>query len=347
MYVGVIMGAGFASGRECWQYFGVFGKKGYLGLVLAMLCFIVINYMLTYIAISRNTRDFGEIVTCFDSSRVKSGVGIVIAAVYYSMIVAMTAAGGSLLNQQFGISKAVGGILIAAMVAATVFGGFERVSGIFSKIVPVLFSVGVVTILLVIFSGITQSGQTSGFKPGEMTPDWISSALVFVSYNTLGIITMTGGCAMDAKTGRDAYRGGFTGMLLLGILTLLLMIALQKDMAFSSSLDLPMLGYSLRISKVLNVFYALILFGAVYSTAAGTYYGFSTKLPEGRWKKPVMLAGVIIGFLLGLTGFKSIVEYLYSLQGYLGMAILIMMTVNFFRERKKNRAKRLCEQKNK
>ncbi len=26
MYVGTIMGAGFASGREIWQFFGVFGK---------------------------------------------------------------------------------------------------------------------------------------------------------------------------------------------------------------------------------------------------------------------------------------------------------------------------------
>ena len=34
MYVGAIMGAGFASGREIWQFFGVFGKSGYLGIGL-------------------------------------------------------------------------------------------------------------------------------------------------------------------------------------------------------------------------------------------------------------------------------------------------------------------------
>ena len=28
MFVGAIMGAGFASGREIWQFFGVFGKQG-------------------------------------------------------------------------------------------------------------------------------------------------------------------------------------------------------------------------------------------------------------------------------------------------------------------------------
>ena len=34
MYLGAILGAGFASGRECWQFFGVFGRKGYFGAVL-------------------------------------------------------------------------------------------------------------------------------------------------------------------------------------------------------------------------------------------------------------------------------------------------------------------------
>ena len=50
LYIGVIMGAGFASGRECWQFFGVFGSKGYLGAVLSTLCFIMLSCMLTYIA---------------------------------------------------------------------------------------------------------------------------------------------------------------------------------------------------------------------------------------------------------------------------------------------------------
>ena len=31
MFVGAIMGAGFASGRELWQFMGLFGTKGQIG----------------------------------------------------------------------------------------------------------------------------------------------------------------------------------------------------------------------------------------------------------------------------------------------------------------------------
>ena len=39
LYVGAIIGAGFASGREIWQFFGLFGEKGIYGVVIfAILC---------------------------------------------------------------------------------------------------------------------------------------------------------------------------------------------------------------------------------------------------------------------------------------------------------------------
>ena len=43
LYIGVIMGAGFASGREAWQFFGVFGEKGYYGAIAVTVCFVIVT----------------------------------------------------------------------------------------------------------------------------------------------------------------------------------------------------------------------------------------------------------------------------------------------------------------
>ena len=106
LYIGVIMGAGFASGREAWQFFGVFGEQGYYGAIAVTVCFVMVACMLSYIALSKNTSDLGRLISPVESRFVVNTVGIITAAIYYSMIIAMTAAGGSLLNQQFGINKA-------------------------------------------------------------------------------------------------------------------------------------------------------------------------------------------------------------------------------------------------
>ena len=233
LYIGVIMGAGFASGRECWQFFGVFGRKGYLGAAAGTLCFVLLACMLTYIARSKGTSDLGRLISPFDNEVIDGAVGWVLAAVYYSMIIAMTAAGGSLLNQQFGISKVIGGSVIALLCIITVLGDFERVSKIFRLMVPVLFAVSVLTIILTIRADFAQSGATEGYRPGRMSPNWPVSALVFIAYNTLGMITMAGSSAVNAKDRKNAYAGAVTGTLCLGLLTLLLLRALLSDMAVS------------------------------------------------------------------------------------------------------------------
>lgn len=334
LYIGVIMGAGFASGRECWQFFGVFGNRGYLGAVFSTVCFVILACMLTYIARSKGTADLGRLISPFDNRYIDSIIGWILGIIYYSMIIAMTAAGGSLLNQQFGISKVFGGLVIAVLCIITVLGDFERVSKVFRLLVPVLFVIGVLTIILTIRADFGQSGAVSGYTPGRMSPNWPVSALVFMAYNTLGMITMAGSCAVNARDSRHAYAGAVLGTLCLGGLTLLLLRALLTDMAFSASLDLPMLGFSARISPVLNIIYAVVLYGAVYSTGATTYYGFSTRLKNGKYKKYIIAGGAAAGFLLGLTGFKQLVEFLYPAQGYIGILFIILIIINFAGELK-------------
>lgn len=332
LYIGVIMGAGFASGRECWQFFGVFGKKGYYGAVFSTACFVLLAFMLTYIARSKGTNDLGKLISPFDNKYIDGIIGWTLAVIYYTMIIAMTAAGGSLLNQQFGINKAAGGIVIAVLCIITVLGDFERVSGVFRLIVPFLFVIGVLTIILTIRADFGQSGAADGYIPGRMSPNWLISAIVFMAYNALGMTTMAGSSAINAKDAKNAYLGALLGTLCLGGLTILLLRALLTDMAFSSGLDLPMLGFSGRISPVLNIIYAVVLYGAVYSTGASTYYGFSTKLPNNTLKNYIIIGGAAVGFMLGLTGFKRLVEFLYPAQGYIGILFIILIIINFFIE---------------
>jgi uncharacterized membrane protein YkvI len=241
------------------------------------------------------------------------------------------------------MSKAAGGIIIAVLCVLTVLGDFERVSKVFRLMVPVIFIAGIATILLTLNAGFSQSGATDGFEPGRMSPNWPVSALVFMAYNTIGMIAMAGNSAVNAKDGKNAYVGAVAGTLCLGGLTILLLKALLCDMEFSSGLDLPMLGFAGRISPLLSMIYAVILYGAVYATGASTYYGFSTKLRNGRYKKWIIIAGAAAGFLLGLTGFKKLVEFLYPAQGYIGIVFIIMIIINFCRELTKPAADRMGE----
>lgn len=331
LYVGTLMGAGFASGREGWQFFGVFGAKGYLGLIIAGLLFMAMGMMVSYIARELDTDDMGRIIIFSDNPKLITAMGYFMAAILYTIIISMSAAGGSFLAQQFGLPQAAGGIIIVVLVIITVLGDFERISKVFRLIVPALFAVDVAVCIIVIFSDIEQSGATSGFPTSSMASTWLWSAVIFVSYNMLGMIPIVGASSLNAKNKFHAVAGAGTGGFLLALLTFMLITGLRKDMEFSNAMDLPMLAYSARISPFANVLFGVILFAAIYSAATSTYYGFSTKIKEGPKKKYILIAGAVIGFFCGLTGFKTIVAYLYPVEGYIGLAIILSIVINFFK----------------
>jgi len=339
LYVGTLMGAGFASGREGWQFFGVFGTKGYAGLAISGALFIIIGMMVSYIARKKNTQDMGRIIDFTDSPKVSAAIGYLMAGILYTIIISMSAAGGSFLNQQFGLPQFVGGLLIVILVIITVLGDFERISKIFRLITPALFAIDVLLCIIVMTMNIQQSGATSGFPVSGMASTWQFAAVLFVCYNMLGMIPIVGEASVKAKSQGHGIVGAAVGGFMLFLLTLLLITALRKDMAFTNEMDLPMLAYAAKISPVANIAFGTVLFAAIYSAATSTYYGFSTKIKEGPKKKYILIAGAFIGFLCGLTGFNTIVAYLYPAEGYIGIVILLSIIINFIKTWRENRGK--------
>ena len=62
MYIGAIMGAGFASGRETWQFFGVFGNWGIAGAMVFAILFMILGHIIRYNAKVLQTNNMGKII---------------------------------------------------------------------------------------------------------------------------------------------------------------------------------------------------------------------------------------------------------------------------------------------
>lgn len=57
LYVGTVIGAGFASGQEILQFFIDYGYKGILGNVLAGILFIYLGFVVIYISSKLNAKE--------------------------------------------------------------------------------------------------------------------------------------------------------------------------------------------------------------------------------------------------------------------------------------------------
>ena len=331
IYVGTIMGAGFASGREIWQFFGIFGKSGYMGIGFVTVMFMMIGFMTSRIARRLNTNDIGKVVAPLESKLFVNFIGALMGVELLLALVFMSAAGGALFNQQFGWSKFVGGALIVFLVTITVIGGFERVSRVFRFIMPVLMAIVIFTCIFVIIKNDAGVKPESVFKPSPLAGNWPVAAIMYLSFNALGIIPIISSASIHAKSEKHAYSGSVIGGLLLGALALLLFITILTDMEFTSSMDMPMLAFSERLSPALNLIYLLVLFSAIYGCATSNFYGFTVKMIKGPRRNLKIIAAAGISFALGLIGFTTFIEYVLPIDGFFGIFIVLMLIANYIK----------------
>ena len=335
MFVGAIMGAGFASGREIWQFFGVFGAKGKIGVLLVGVLFIILGTMTAYIARKLDTNEMGRIIVPGNNKKISNAISWFMAIILFTVLINMTAACGAMLNQLFGINRLIGGVLIAVLVVVTVLGEFQRISKVFKFIMPVLFAAVVAVSIIVIISCEETAIDPNLLSPSPIAGNWVLAACLYISYNILAMIPIVATASVNAKSEKTAIMGSGLGGVFLGILALVIVSALQRDMQFAQDADMPMLAYSTRVSGLVGLIYSVILFAAIYSSATSNFYGFTTKIKEGPLKGRLVIAAAVLAFLLGLVGFKNVVAYMFPIEGYLGFAIIAMIMMNYFSVKKK------------
>lgn len=329
LYVGTLMGAGFASGREIWQFFGVFDRNSYFGVIVVTALFMLFGMMTVKISKELGTTDIGKIIMPFENFYLENFFGYVTAGILFIVYIVMAAAGGALFQEQFGIHRVFGGIFFMLLVIATTLGGFERISKNFKFIIPVLLIIVFLVCFNIIFRELPASGIQAKYQISPMTPNWYFSAIIYISYNMLAGIPILANSARRAKSYRTALIGAAMGGLLLGLAAFTMNYAMLTDAGLSSNSVLPILALSGKLSTEVRWIYAALLLFAVYAAATSNFYGFTTKIKEGRNKRKLIVAAAVIGFILSLIGFAELIAMVLPFEGYCGMVFLIAMTLHY------------------
>src|SRR5690625_2552953 len=116
-FIGVIVGAGFASGQEIIQYFTSFGYIGTIAAIVATGLFAYLGMTLTKLG-SRLKADSHKVAIYEISGRYLGFiVDAIIVFTLFGVGVVMIAGAGSTLNQQFGLPVFVGSIIMTVIVA--------------------------------------------------------------------------------------------------------------------------------------------------------------------------------------------------------------------------------------
>lgn len=334
-FVGVIVGAGFASGRELLLMFVDFGVWGLLGAVVSASLFIFLGMALAGMGSRLRASSHKDVVNALCGRYLGAFVDLMITFFMFAVTVVMLAGGGALLEQQFGIPALFGSLAVNVIVVAIVCLDVQKVIGMIGAATPLL----ILTAVAVALYGVATRGLSFGeldqlaSQQDAGASHWLLGALLYVSYNIVAGVPFLSIMGGTAKTEKHAIWGGIFGGALLGVLMLVMSLGLLSRLDSVADLPMPMLSIATEISPVLGLVMAVVIFLMILNTAVGTLYSFSARLlPAGtRTFRIGSAAAGALAFVGSLVGFVSLVGQVYPLFGYLGFLLIGAVVLGWLR----------------
>ncbi len=319
-YIGTVVGAGFASGQEVLQFFNAYGLWGLCGMLISSLLFFFIGYSILKLGRNLNAQSHVDIVRHTNGELLGTLIDIVITVFMFGGLAAMLAGAGAIFNEQFGIAPLWGMAAMAAVTLVTVATGTQSVVSAMSAIVPFLIlSVLYICIVSLIRNPITQAEIDTAAMLGGATPHWLLSAVNYASYNIVVSIGVLAAMGAGTTSKRQLLGGALGGALGLGFGMAAIYLCVLTNIGHAYAMEVPMIAAASAISPFVRLLFALVLFGAVYTTAVGNLFGLvqriSYQLP--RWL--FAAAATALAFAVAQLGFSNMVKYLYPAVGYGGM----------------------------
>ena len=326
-YIGTVIGAGFASGQEVYQFFGHFGLWGALGIGLAAALFVWFGF-----AVVETGRRLGSIS---HSSLVESVAGRLSPALdaaitffLFGGIVAMLSGAGAVVFEQCGIPRLAGSVLMVAASALTVMFGLKGIVIAISAFVPfILVTVVFVSAVTLVASGLDLRALAFADPARAPISTWLGSAVIYVSYNLLTASAVLAPLGPVAGTRRRIAAGVLLGGAGLGIAAMAIHLSILSLLPASAARDIPMAYVTSRLGPAVKVAYTIVLLAEIYSTAVADLFGFAARFcrPQSRAFAVMVILASGLALAGASLGFTTVVRTVYPAAGYAGGLLLVCL----------------------
>jgi len=186
-FVGLLVGAGFATGQEVVQYFTAFGTWGIPGIIIAALIMTLAGTVFlqlgSYFHASEHNTVFRNVTHPIVSKLLDVAVIITLFAIGFVML----AGAGSNMQQQFGWKTWIGSTLVLVLVLIVGMLDVDKVSKVIGAVTPTII---IAVIGVAIYTGLNMPDDIGAAMDASSQIDtpignWLISAL---NYNGLALM---------------------------------------------------------------------------------------------------------------------------------------------------------------
>ncbi|RSL29062.1 hypothetical protein D7Z54_33230 [Salibacterium salarium] len=322
LIIGTTIGAGYASGREIWQFFG---HESGLAIVIFSVLFIICCYVVLKISYQEQTEDYSMVLSKLMGPRLAKGYDVIIIFYLFTTTGIMIAGGGAAL-EYFSIPFSVGIAFMCTLLLIVAIRGVQGLTGLNSVLMPVLIISLAITLITFFWS-----------HTGIEKIDWRSqsnwtAAFTFTSLNLLPLVAVLSATGKRIKHVGEIWIASIGSGITLGSLSLLynesLLAAAEDIMLY----EIPLFALLKTFPNTITAFMAILLWTAIFTTAASGLFGLSNRLRHVFSVRPWVMAVALLCLMIPLTefGFSRLVSFLYPIYGVLNLYLLVVVVIHPF-----------------
>ena len=329
----VVIGGGYATGRELVEFFMPSGPLGGLyGMLLAMATWSVVCALTFLLAFRLQAFDyqsfFRAILGRFD---------VTFEIVYFADLILVLSvfgsAAGAIGAAVLGLPLIVGTISLVLTVLVVCAAGQAAAEAVFKYVSVLLYGVYAIFLALSLWSFSPQIAQ--GFATTAPTFGWIAGGLTYASYNVIGAVLILP-VLRHLRSGRDAIISGLLAGPLAMVPAIIFFVCLVAFYPQVLSQPLPS-DYVLNAlgQPILHYIFQLMVFFALLECSVGFVQAFNARVDAfnarrgrktSRFIRALVPAVITFGsvFIASTIGLVELIAQGYRAMAYAVMAIFLL-----------------------
>ena len=321
--IGTFVGAGFASGKEVFNFFTIYSFNGIISIFLfSFLLFLLINKCLN-IKITLHLNSYNQFILYlekkykfFNHSFFLFVINIFLASSFYIMIAALS----SLFNYQFNIAKF---ITITWCIIICFFIFYKKNINFIYIINSILMPILILFIIsLCLFNTDLTNINFYEINNSSNIFTAIFMGLLYFSYNSLLLIPII----FDLKVNKENnnFKLSLIFSLIILLLTFLINLLLLSFYNLIYNLELPILFISNYSIKIFAYLYFFIILSAIFTTMISSGYSFVNNFNKNNIKIKLIIF-LLFSFVFCLFSFSSLINFFYPFFGLLGFIQIFLI----------------------
>lgn len=315
--IGTIIGAGFASGKEIYTFFCVYGINGLWGLLISNCIIGLVIYLTFKIVLDNDIKNYSEFISYLVGSKkmLNYTINNIMNIFLLISFVVMVSGFGAYFNQEFNIPVFFGAVIISTLAFFTFFKDINGIVKINTYLIPMLITL----IVLLMFKENVLSFNISTL-PSANGLSWLLKSILYASYNSIVLIPIIINLQDLILNKKNLKYIIIITLLIMIIMSVIIYIVLNLNILEIGNIDIPIVYIANKFGFIYKYLYGLVILIAIFTTAISEGYSLLNNISKN--KKQYFIYSILI-CMLSITfsnvGFGNLLDVLYPLLGYLGL----------------------------